>query len=218
MVNEVFPKLYSSPMMYDGFVWDRKAGFYSFVITEHTSDREYMKRSVAEMLTSGACGFCFFGDYAEEWAAATNEIVTEQDITIKVCEYEVDFAQFMYECMTVAEKPACEIAFVYDEEVTYHWVIHKVEWLMQQAKLFHVVRMCLDELNPYGLLPEAPADEFYGEASKIVDILRPGDTVDVVAGKMVSVLNQTFDLTFTSDLCMGYAVRIVDSMSFEIGE
>ncbi len=218
MMKEIFPKLHSSAMMHGGFAWNRKARFYSFVIVEHTSDKEYIKRTVMEMLSQGACGFYFFGEYCDDWEASVNEFATEQDITIKVCEYEIDFAQAMFDCFSVDEEPACEIALIYDEEKAYRWVMRKLEWFMQQDKLFHVVRMCLDEINPYGLLPEAPADEFYGEASKIVDLLRAEDTVDVVAGKMAAVLNQAFDLTFTTETCVEYASRIVDCMREGTGE
>lgn len=218
MMKEILPKLCSSPMMYGNFVWDRKTRFHSFIITEHTSDTEYIKRTIAEMLSIGSCSFFFYGEYSDDWEAAANEAAAGQEITIKVCEYEIDFAQALYDCFSVDEEPVCEIALIYDEDVTYRWIVRKIEWFMQQDKMFHVVRMCLDELNPYGLLPEAPADEFYGEAGRIVDLLRPGDTVETVAGKMAAVLRQAFDLTFTTEMCIEYAVRIVDSMNEETGE
>lgn len=46
--------------------------------------------------------------------------------------------------------------------------------------MFHIVRTCLDEMNPYSLLPDVPEAEFYGEDGRI---LRPWDTIETVAGR-----------------------------------
>lgn len=218
MLREVFPRLYSAEMMYERFEWNKKTLFHVFVIAERTWDRDYEKGIISRMLADGACSFCFYGELCDDWEIVANELVAGKDIPVKICDYEADFAQYMYDCYFTAGEQVHDIVFIYDDEVEYNWIIQKVMWLMQKEKLFHVVRMCLDEINPYGLLPEAPADEFYGEAEKIVDKICPEDTVEVIAGKMAGVLCQAFDLTFTSDMCMKYASRIVDSMKESKGE
>lgn len=60
------------------------------------------------MLFQGACGFYFFGEYSDDWVAA-NEAATGQEVTIKVCEYEIDFAQALYDYFSADEEPVCEV-------------------------------------------------------------------------------------------------------------
>lgn len=74
--------------------------------------------------------------------------------------------------------------------------------------MFHKVRLALKEMNPYSLLPDAPANEFYGEAERIAEQISEGDTIEKVAEVMASVLTEAFGDTFTVDECMEYAEKI----------
>jgi hypothetical protein len=38
----------------------------------------------------------------------------------------------------------------------------------KDAKMFDIVKKAIDEFNPYGLLPEAPSNEFDSESRKII--------------------------------------------------
>lgn len=63
---------------------------------------------------------------------------------------------------------------------------------IKKYAVFEIVRKYIDELNPYGLLPDAPADEFDSESEEIAHRIYPDMSVEQIAVVIAGVLNRSF--------------------------
>ena len=132
----------------------------------------------------------------------------EEGIATIGCDDIDEFAEFIFDTICVRTIVPCVNLLIYDDENIYRQVCRQVEWLQRQNRLFHKVRMALKEMNPYSLLPDAPANEFYGESEMIAEQISEDDTAETVAAVMASVLTDSFGDVFTVDECMEYAEKI----------
>lgn len=63
-------------------------------------------------------------------------------------------------------------------------------------KMLEIVKKAIDEFNLYGLLPEAPSDEFDSESSKISERITINSTVEEIAQVICNVFSKSFDENF----------------------
>lgn len=59
--------------------------------------------------------------------------------------------------------------------------------------LLSAIKTAIDEWNPYGLLPDAPNDEFDGESRMIAAEIKYDDTVDKIAEVVSKIFSQQFE-------------------------
>lgn len=78
--------------------------------------------------------------------------------------------------------------------------------------MFGIVKKAIDELNPYGLLPEAPNDEFDSESRRIAEKINKNSTVEEIAEIISEVLSKAFDANFRAKNCMPTAEKIYKSI------
>jgi len=215
----VYPNLYGTEMRYGKIDIPRGSTFNCFFITEHTSDEEYIEKQARDLLLAGSWNFFFLGEHKEIWHETFDmtyvrlflkELVdkNEEGIATIGCDDIDEFAEFIFDTLCVRTIVPCVNLLVYDDEVIYKQVLRQVEWLQRQNQMFHKVRLALKEMNPYSLLPDAPANEFYGEAERIAEQISESDTTEMVAAVMASVLSEAFGDMFTVDECMEYAKKI----------
>ena len=79
--------------------------------------------------------------------------------------------------------------------------------------MFKIVKEAIDELNPFGLLPEAPNDEFDSESRKIAAQINDNSTIEEIAEIISKVLSKAFDEKFEIEACKVTAGKIHKSMS-----
>lgn len=65
--------------------------------------------------------------------------------------------------------------------------------------VLQVVKKYIDELNPYMLLPDAPADEFDSESQDMANRIDQDMSVEQIAVVIADVLNRSFDENFSPD-------------------
>ena len=94
----------------------------------------------------------------------------------------------------------------------YKRVLDQLFGLKQKGPLFQFVKNALNKMNPYDLLPDAPANEFYGEAEIITSKISTNDSVKRIAGYIAEELSSSFGEVFTEDECMRAAESIQSSM------
>lgn len=71
-----------------------------------------------------------------------------------------------------------------------------------------MVKNAIDEFNPYGLLPEAPSNEFDIESRKIAGQINLYSTVEEISEIIVNVLSKAFDKKFEYKRCKETAEKI----------
>lgn len=59
--------------------------------------------------------------------------------------------------------------------------------------MFEIVKKAIDGINLYGLLPEAPSDEFDSESRKIAGRITVNSTVEEIAQIICDVFSKAFD-------------------------
>ena len=75
--------------------------------------------------------------------------------------------------------------------------------------MFKIVKIAIDELNPYDLLPEAPDDEFDSESREITRKININNSIEEIAEIISGTISRTFeDPCFNSDYCMKAAEKI----------
>lgn len=62
--------------------------------------------------------------------------------------------------------------------------------------MFEIVKKAIDEFNLYGLLPEAPSDEFDSESRKILGRITINSTVEEIAHVVCDVFSKSFNENF----------------------
>lgn len=212
--------LYGVEMKYGKVDIPKEKVFNCFFIVEHFSEISYIEKQAMELLLAGGKAFAFYGEYCETWHD-TFELMdtrlfvdgiqkkTEDSIGAVNCKDIVELAENIFETISCRTFIPCVNILIYDDELLYKQTCRQIEWLKQQSILFHKVRVALKRMNPYGLLPEAPVNEFYGEAAWIAGEIKVTDTVQKIATVMARVLTESFDDTFTVKGCMEYAKDIV---------
>lgn len=78
--------------------------------------------------------------------------------------------------------------------------------------MFDIVKKAIDEFNPYGLLPEAPSDEYDIESREIAGQISENNTIEEIAEIIAIVLSKAFDANFDIKKCMVPAEKIYKSM------
>lgn len=72
----------------------------------------------------------------------------------------------------------------------------------------NIVRQVIHEWNPYGLLPDAPIDEFDSEIEKVVQSLTVASTVEELARNIQEIFTSSFGEPFGYDVCFKRAKQI----------
>jgi hypothetical protein len=62
--------------------------------------------------------------------------------------------------------------------------------------LLRAIKAAIDEWNPYGLLPDAPCDEFDGESRMIAAEIEDDDSADKIAEVVSKIFSQQFEPQF----------------------
>lgn len=78
---------------------------------------------------------------------------------------------------------------------------------------FNIVKTCIDEWNPYDLLPEAPRDEFGEESMMISTKISDRMTAEQIAEIVAKVFGEMFDPeNFTVENCMEVSNSIYNTI------
>ena len=87
------------------------------------------------------------------------------------------------------------------------------ERLGNRYHIFRAVQREVERWNPYGLLPDAPADEFNFESESIAEKIDYGSSVEKIARVVSRVFSEAFGPQyFTVDKCMNAASNIREAM------
>lgn len=78
--------------------------------------------------------------------------------------------------------------------------------------MFKIVKKAIDEFNPYGLLPEAPSNEFDSESREIAEQINVNSTLEEIAEIIAKELSKAFDANFDMKKCMVPAEKIYKSI------
>jgi hypothetical protein len=81
--------------------------------------------------------------------------------------------------------------------------------------VFLAVKSAIDEWNPYGLLPDAPDDEFDGESRSVASqIFKCGEDISVnkIALMISIVFTDSFGQDFEAVKCVGVATKIKSAL------
>ncbi|WP_141504014.1 DUF1871 family protein [Paenibacillus luteus] len=71
-----------------------------------------------------------------------------------------------------------------------------------------IVKQVIDAWNPYGLLPDAPEDEFDSEIRQITAKLMTSESMEELALHIQKVFTTSFDDNFNYNNCLDAASRI----------
>ncbi|PSL09425.1 uncharacterized protein DUF1871 [Fusobacterium naviforme] len=83
------------------------------------------------------------------------------------------------------------------------------EYLGQHYQTYKAVKREIDRWNPYGLLPDAPHNEFNSESEDVARNIRTDSTVEKIAKVVSRVFSEAFEPQyFTVDKCMDVAGKI----------
>lgn len=74
--------------------------------------------------------------------------------------------------------------------------------------MFNIVKKAIDDLNPMGLLPHAPDDEYDIESGKIACKINKFSAVDDIAEIISIVLSKAFNEEFEIEKCIPTAEKI----------
>ena len=80
-------------------------------------------------------------------------------------------------------------------------------------KLFSIVKNAIDDWNPYGLLPDAPRDEFDGESRMIVVRLYDGISLLEITEIISGVFTEYFEDVFSAERCIEPATKIYKNLN-----
>ena len=81
--------------------------------------------------------------------------------------------------------------------------------LGERYQIFQIIKKEIDKWNPYGLLPDAPYDEFNSQCELITDKIRFNSTIESIAKRISRVFSEAFEPeSFTVDSCMEVAGKI----------
>lgn len=83
---------------------------------------------------------------------------------------------------------------------------------MDPYVVFAIVKKYMNELNPYLLLPDAPADEFDSESKEIAGRIRSDMSVGQVAAVIADVLNRAFAENVSPDRYREISARILQEI------
>ncbi len=78
--------------------------------------------------------------------------------------------------------------------------------------MFKVVKLAIDEYNLYGLLPDAPSNEFDSESRKIAGRILVDNTVEEIALIISDVFSKAFNENFEASGFMKTAEKIYMSI------
>ncbi len=85
--------------------------------------------------------------------------------------------------------------------------------LKKREQIFRVVKQCVDEWNPYQLLPEAPNDEFDRESRAVASKLELSHSTKEIAKIVSTVFCSAFESkSFPQEHCMEVAEKIMQGM------
>ncbi len=219
----IYPNLYATEMRNGKENIPNGQTFSIFLIVNHTFDRDYIKEKATELLLAGGRSFTFFGEYSDVWHEVfdsvyvelfMNEVeeVSHPGATTIECIYEVDFSELIYEEIVDKTLELNVSLLIYDDVQVYKTVLKQVDWLKRKKLEFHLVRTALKEMNPYSLLPDAPVNEFYGEAERIAEKIKRTDSAERIAGYISKELNDSFEPIFSIESCVEYAKIIKIAM------
>lgn len=83
--------------------------------------------------------------------------------------------------------------------------------------IYKVVKREIDKWNPYGLLPDAPRDEFNGESESVARLIRYDSSLETVAKAVSKVFSDAFEAEyFTVEKCMDVAILIKNALDEEV--
>lgn len=81
--------------------------------------------------------------------------------------------------------------------------------IKNEALLYQAIKCAVDEWNPYGLLPDAPSNEFDRESMAIARKISPGDRVEDIAKVVSAIFSSSFEEEgFSIKECSAVAVNI----------
>ena len=72
------------------------------------------------------------------------------------------------------------------------------ETFAKNVKLYEIVKGEINKLDPMGLFPECPTDEYDIEIERILPEIESAETEKVLAEKMANILNEMFDEKFSA--------------------
>ncbi len=83
------------------------------------------------------------------------------------------------------------------------------EYLGEHYQTYKAVKCEIDKWNPYGLLPDAPHDEFNSESENVARKLKTDSSVEKIASVVSKVFSAAFEPQyFTVEQCMDVAKNI----------
>ncbi len=74
--------------------------------------------------------------------------------------------------------------------------------------MFQIIKNATDECNPYGLLPDAPSNEFDSESRKIAGQISINSTAEEIANIISNMLSKAFGENFEINKCMSTVKKI----------
>lgn len=215
----LYSTLYGVEMKYGKVDIPKGNMFNCFVIVEHTSDKDYIESQAMELLLAGCREFLFYGEHCEIWheifkcmyvrlcADSTMEKYEGGIVTVS-CKDIHELAERLFDTISCKTFIPCVNLLIYDDKLIYEQTCRDLEWLKQQNVLFHKVRIALKRMNPYSLLPDAPANEFYGVAERIAEQISETDSAKKIASVMARVLTESFGEELAMEDCIEYAKYI----------
>ncbi len=78
--------------------------------------------------------------------------------------------------------------------------------------MFEIVKKAIDDFNLYGLLPEAPNDEFDIESKKIARQINAKSTVNEIAEIIANVFSKAFNKSFDTKKFLVPAEKIYNAI------
>ncbi len=94
---------------------------------------------------------------------------------------------------------------------------NKKRKLGERYHIYKIVKKEVDKWNPYGLLPEAPQNEFDGESESIAYFIRYDSSLESIARAVSKVFSDAFEAQyFTIEKCMDIAIEIKKALDEEV--
>lgn len=215
--ERIYNNLYVTEMRYGKIDIPLLCTFSCFFIVENTSHTDYINQQIMDLLVASCRKFVFWGEYSASWKntvddLATKMLPTDDGIRVVESEYESNFVEELFEAISIKSFVPSIALLVYDDEMHYKSVLDQLFGLQQKGPLFQFVKNALNKMNPYDLLPDAPANEFYGEAEIIASKISTNDSVKQIANYIAEELSRSFGEIFTEDECMRAAESIQNLM------
>lgn len=93
------------------------------------------------------------------------------------------------------------------------------EELGNRYHIYQAVKREIDKWNPYGLLPDAPHDEFNIESEDVARQIGYDSSVEKIAKTVSRVFSDAFEPQyFTIDACIEVAAKIKEALDKEQGK